>query len=42
VDDFLAERTYRVFEPGDRPEVAWKEWQRAVRAVLEWARDDGG
>ena len=39
VDDFLAARTYRVFEPGDRPEQAWREWQRAVRAVLAWARD---
>jgi len=38
LDAFLAERTYRVFEPGVRPEKAWKEWQRAVRAVLAWAR----
>jgi len=39
VDDFLAERTYRVFEPGERPDKAWREWQRAVRTVLGWARD---
>jgi glycerol kinase len=37
VDEFISERTYRVFEPGERPEGAWKEWQRAVRTVLTWA-----
>jgi len=39
VDEFLAERTYRVFEPGGKPDAAWMEWQRAVRAVLAWGRD---
>jgi glycerol kinase len=39
VDEFLAERTFRVFEPGACPERRWKEWQRAIRAVLGWARD---
>jgi glycerol kinase len=39
VDDFLSERTYRVFEPGPAPARAWTEWQRAVRAVLRWGRD---
>jgi glycerol kinase len=38
VDEFLAERSYRVFEPGERPEGAWREWQRAVSTVLTWAR----
>ena len=38
VDEFISERTYRVFEPGERPQGAWKEWQRAVRTVLTWAR----
>jgi glycerol kinase len=41
VEAFLAGRTYRTFEPGGRPERAWKEWQRAVRTVLAWARDGG-
>jgi glycerol kinase len=39
VDEFLAGRTYRTFEPGAAPELAWKEWRRAVRAVLGWGRD---
>jgi glycerol kinase len=39
VDEFVAERTFRVFEPGGRPEQAWQEWRRAVRTVLAWARD---
>ena len=39
VDEFLAQRTYRVFEPSAAPELAWTEWRRAVRSVLAWARD---
>jgi glycerol kinase len=36
---FTASRTYRTFEPGKEPEKAWREWRRAVRAALAWARD---
>jgi len=38
-DAVVAGRHYRTFEPGARPEAAWREWQRAVRAVLAWAED---
>jgi len=36
--DFLAQRHYQTFKPGARPEQDWRQWQRAVRAVLGWAR----
>ena len=41
---FLAAREYTRFEPGDETELARRGldgWQRAVRAALHWARDDG-
>jgi len=38
-DQFIAARRYRTFEPGRMPLAAWQEWQRAVRAVLAWARE---
>ena len=37
--DFVAARSYHDFEPGARPEEGWREWQRAVRATLAWAKD---
>jgi hypothetical protein len=42
-DDFLAARRVTVFTPsGDRTAVgrAYREWHRAVRAALAWARDE--
>ena len=39
VEDFMAHRHYRDFEPGPIPEAKWREWQRAVRATLGWAKD---
>ncbi len=39
VDELVAARHYHTFEPGRRPEAAWREWQRAVRTVLAWAKD---
>jgi len=39
--EFVAARRYQSFEPGPMPEQTWKEWQRAVRATLAWARDGG-
>jgi len=39
--DFMAHRHYRDFEPGPLPAARWQEWQRAVRATLGWARDEG-
>ncbi len=32
-------RHYTDYQPGERPESRWREWQRAVRATLAWARD---
>jgi glycerol kinase len=37
--DFLTHREWREFAPGPMPEARWREWQRAVRATLGWARD---
>ncbi|MFI5214661.1 MAG: glycerol kinase GlpK [Gemmatimonadales bacterium] len=37
--DFVAARRYRDFLPGAMPEPALREWKRAVRAALSWARD---
>ncbi len=42
IDQLVAARHYRTFEPRQRPEAAWREWQRAVRAVLAWAEDKDG
>jgi glycerol kinase len=42
VEELVAARHYRTFEPGRRPEEAWKAWQRAVRAALSWAKDGRG
>ncbi len=39
IDQLVAARHYRTFEPGPRPEAAWQAWNRAVRATLAWARD---
>jgi len=36
---FTASRRYRTFEPGVEPVAAWREWSRAVRAALSWAKD---
>jgi glycerol kinase len=36
---FTASRHYAEFRPGAFPEERWREWQRAVRATLAWARD---
>ncbi len=36
---FTASRRYRTFEPGVEPVAAWREWRRAVRAALSWAKD---
>ena len=41
-EQFVAARRYRSFEPGPAPEAAWRDWRRAVRAALEWARDRSG
>jgi glycerol kinase len=38
-DELAAVRHYDTFEPGPMPEAAWREWQRAVRTALGWARD---
>ena len=37
--DFVAARHYRDFAPEAVPEPALREWKRAVRAALSWARD---
>jgi len=37
--DFMAHRHYQDFAPGPVPEVRWREWQRAIRATLGWAKD---
>jgi glycerol kinase len=37
--DFVAARRYRDFSPGTMPEAAMKEWRRAVRTALFWARE---
>jgi glycerol kinase len=37
-EDFNSARRYTGFEPGRLPEESWREWQRAVRATLAWAR----
>lgn len=42
--EFLGVRRFRRFEPGAGSEAARRgrgEWRRAVRATLEWARDEG-
>jgi glycerol kinase len=36
---FVAARHYRDFVPGAMPEPGWREWKRAVRATLAWARE---
>jgi glycerol kinase len=36
---FVAARHYTEFRPGPLPEDRWREWRRAVRATLAWARD---
>jgi len=41
VDELVAARHYRTFEPGRRPDAAWREWRRGVRAALAWAEDNG-
>jgi len=38
-EQFVASRRYRTFEPGTMPLVAWRDWERAVRATLAWARN---
>jgi len=40
-EEFVAARRYAEFHPGEMPEERWREWRRAVRAALAWARDDG-
>jgi glycerol kinase len=37
--DFVAAGHYRDFAPGAMPDAAMREWRRAVRAALSWARD---
>jgi glycerol kinase len=37
--EFAAGRRYAEFVPGPMPTERWREWQRAVRATLGWARD---
>ena len=37
-EDFLAHRRYEAFTPGTRPDASWRQWQRAVKATLAWAR----
>ena len=39
LDELVAARHYHDFAPGERHEERWREWQRAVRATLAWARD---
>ncbi len=39
IDELAATRHYTDYRPGERPEARWREWQRAVRATLAWARD---
>jgi glycerol kinase len=36
---FAGSRHYRTFEPGKEPEQAWREWRRAVRTAVAWAKD---
>jgi len=38
-DEFVAARHYDEFKPGVFPDAAWRQWQRALRATLAWARD---
>ena len=38
-DQFIAARRYQTFEPGRMPLAAWREWHRAVRTALFWARE---
>ncbi len=43
-EDFLAARRFTRFAPGTGAEAARagaREWRRAVRAALAWARDEG-
>ena len=37
--DFVAARRYTEFVPGPMPEASWKDWKRAIRATLGWAKD---
>jgi glycerol kinase len=37
-EEFMRHRHYREFAPGALPVEKWKEWQRAVRATLGWAK----
>ena len=37
--DFVAARRYTEFVPGAMPEARWKDWKRAIRATLGWAKD---
>jgi len=37
--DFVRARQYRDFAPGAMPEAAMREWRRAVRTTLYWARE---
>jgi len=39
VAQFVAARRFAEFAPGSMPEERWREWQRGVRATLDWARD---
>ncbi|HEY2805188.1 MAG TPA: glycerol kinase GlpK [Gemmatimonadales bacterium] len=38
--EFVGSRKYDEFKPGARPEAEWRQWRRAVRATLAWAKDD--
>jgi glycerol kinase len=38
-EEFLAARTFTRFTPGRRMDEGHREWQRAVRAALGWARE---
>ncbi|MDH3289621.1 MAG: glycerol kinase GlpK [Gemmatimonadota bacterium] len=37
-EEFLANRSYRWFEPAARRDVEYREWRRAVDTALSWAR----
>jgi glycerol kinase len=37
-EEFLANRSYRWFEPAARRDVEYREWRRAVDTALWWAR----
>ncbi len=39
-EEYMSHRRYRDFTPGAEPAGEWREWRRAVRATLGWARDN--